>query len=183
MKQYKSEMPFIWKPEGDCRNSKEKFFLRASKSQKTLIAARLGFNLLKSLEVKILISHKDDDVFLLHGHINAEICKTAEESNELVDFVIDDEFQEKIQLNVPEDQLEFLANEEDNITEFYTSDTIDLGEISVQNLSLLLDDICYDFQDTEYSEEMRDSSKEAKHRPFSSLASLLNEKMDAKTRR
>ena len=183
MKKHKSEMPFLWKPRGNYKNSKEQFFFKASKRQKKLIAARLGFDVLSGLEVKILISHKNDDVFLLQGHINAEIYKAVEKSNESEDLVVNDEFQEIIQLNVPEDQLEILAMEEDNVTEFYTSDTIDLGEISLQNLSLLLDDICSNFQDTEYSEEMRGSSKEAENRPFSNLASLLNEKMDAKTRR
>ena len=80
------------------------------------------------------------------------------------------------------DRLEVLANEEDNVTEFYTNDTIDLGEISLQNLSLLLDDICHDFQDIEYREEISARSTKAQDGPFSNLASLLNEKMDAKTR-
>jgi len=183
MKQHKSEMPLLWKSKGGYENFKEQFFLKASNSQKKSIAARFGFNVLNRLEVKILISHKNDDVFLLHGYILAEICRAAEKSNELEDFVVNGEFQEIIQLNVSEDQLEILASEEENVTEFYTSDTIDLGEISLQNLSLLLDDICYDFQDTDYSEEMCDPSKEAENRPFSNLASLLNEKMDPKTRR
>ena len=115
-------------------------------------------------------------MFLVNGNINAEICKAAENSNESEDFFVNDGFQEIIQLNVPMDRLEVLANEEDNVTEFYTNDTIDLGEISLQNLSLLLDDICYDLQDIEYREEISDQSTEAQDRPFSNLASLLNRK-------
>ena len=111
-----------------------------------------------------------------------KFVRPSRTSNESEDFVVNDGFQEIIQLNVPEDRLEVLANEEDNVTEFYTNDTIDLGEISLQNLSLLLDDICYDFQDIEYREEISDRSTEAQDGPFSNLASLLNEKMDAKTR-
>ena len=65
----------------------------------------------------------------------------------------------------------------------HTKDTIDLGEISLQNLSLLLDDICYDLQDKECREEISDRSTEVEDGPFSNLASLLNEKMGAKTRR
>ena len=121
-------------------------------------------------------------MFFVHGNINAEICKAAENSSESEDFVVNDGFQEIIHLNVPADRLEVLANEEDNVTEFYTNDTIDLGEISLQNLSLLLDDICYDLQDIEYREEISDQSTEAEDGPFSNLASLLNEKMGAKTR-
>ena len=79
-------------------------------------------------------------------------------------------------MNVPGHRLEVLASEDDNVTEFYPNDTIDLGEISLQNLSLLLDDICYDFQDIEYREEISDQSTEAQDRPFSNLASLLNKK-------
>ena len=182
MKKHKSEMPFLWKPRGNYKNLKEQLFFKASKRQKKLIAARLGFDVLSGLEVKILISHKNDDVFLLQGHINAEIYKAVEKSNELEDLVVNDEFQEIIQLNVPEDQLEILAMEEDNVTEFYTNDTIDLGEISLQNLSLLLDGICHDFQDIEYREEISDRFIKAQNGPFSNLSSLINEKMDAKTR-
>ena len=53
MKQHKSEMPFLWKPKVSCQNSKEKFFLKASKSQKKPIAARLGIEALNELEVEI----------------------------------------------------------------------------------------------------------------------------------
>ena len=176
MKQYKSEMPFLWKPKVSCQNSKEKFFLKASKSQKKPIAARLGLKALNDLEVEILISQKGNNLFLVNGNINAEICKAVENLNESEDFFVDDGFQEIIQLNVPRDRLEVLASEDDNVTEFYTNDTIDLGEISLQNLSLLLDDICYDFQDIEYREEISDQSTEAQDRPFSNLASLLNKK-------
>jgi len=181
MKQHKSEMPFLWKPQGGCHNSKEQFFLKASRSQKKLIAARLGLKALNDLEVKIVISRKDHNLFLVKGKINAEIFKAAENSSESEDFVVNDGFQEIIQLNVPADRLEVLAKEEGNVTEFYTNDTIDLGEISLQNLSLLLDDICYDFQNIEYQEKISDQSTEAKDRPFSNLASLLNEKMGYKT--
>ena len=176
MKQHKSEMPFLWKPKVSCQNSKEKFFLKASKSQKKPIAARLGLKALNDLEVEILISQKGNNLFLVNGNINAEICKAVENLNESEDFFVDDGFQEIIQLNVPRDRLEVLASEDDNVTEFYTNDTIDLGEISIQNLSLLLDDICYDFQDIEYREEISDQSTEAQDRPFSNLASLLNKK-------
>ena len=176
MKQHKSEMPFLWKPKVSCQNLKEKFFLKASKSQKKPIAARLGLKALNDLEVKIIISQQDDNLFLVHGNINAEICMAVENSNESEGFVDNDGFQEIIQLNVPADRLEDLVNEEDNVTEFYTNDTIDLGEISLQNLSLLLDDICHDFQDIEYREEISDQSTEAQDRPFSNLASLLNKK-------
>ncbi len=182
MKQHKSEMPFLWKQKGSYQNLKEQFFLKASKSQKKLIAARLGLKALNDLEVKILISQKSDNLFLVHGSINAEICKAAENSNESNHFIVNDEFQEIVQLNVPTDQLEILASEEDNVTEFYTNDTIDLGEISLQNFSLLLDDICYDFEDVESREEISDRPTEAQDGPFSNLASLLSEKIDAKTR-
>ena len=176
MKQHKSEMPFLWRPKGSCQNSNERFFFRASKSQKKLIAARLGLKAVNDLEVKILISQRDENLFFVQGNINAEICKVAENSIESEDFVVNDEFQEIIHLNVPMDRLEVLASEDDNVTEFYPNDTIDLGEISLQNLSLLLDDICYDFQDIEYREEISDQAKEAQDRPFSNLASLLNKK-------
>ena len=182
MKQHKSEMPFLWKPKSSYQSSKEYFFLKASKNQRELIAARLGLKALDYLEVKIHISQKGESLFLVDGKINAEICKAAKNSNESADFVVDDGFQEIIQLNVPENRLEDLANKEDNVTEFYTNDTIDLGEISLQNLSLLLDDICHDFQDIECREEISDRSIKAQDGPFSNLASLLNEKMDAKTR-
>ena len=182
MKQHKSEMPFLWKSQGSCHNSKEQFFLKASRSQKKLIAARLGLKALNDLEVKIVISRKDHNLFLVKGKIIAEICKVAENSSESEDFVVNDGFQEIIQLNVPADRIEVLANEEGNVTEFYTNDTIDLGEISLQNLSLLLDDIGYDFQNIEYRKEISDLSTEAQDKPFSNLASLLNEKMGAKTR-
>ena len=109
MKQHKSEMPFLWKPKGSCQNSKEQFFLKASKSQKKLIAARLGLKALNDLEVKIVISQKDHNLFLVNGNINAEICKAVENSNESEDFVVNDGFQEIIQLNVPADRLEVLA--------------------------------------------------------------------------
>ncbi len=183
MKQHKSEMPFLWRPKSSCQNSNERFFFRASKSQKKLIAARLGLKAVNDLEVKILISQRDENLFFVHGNINAEICKVAENSSESEDFVVNDEFQEIIHLNVPMDRLEVLANEEDNVTEFYTNDTIDLGEISLQNLSLLLDDICYDLQDKECRGEISDLSTDVEDGPFSNLASLLNEKMGAKTRR
>ena len=182
MKQHKSEMPFLWKPKGDSKNLEEQFFLKANKNQKKLIAARLGLKTLNDLEVKIIISQQVDNLFLVNGIINAEICMAVENSNELEGFVVNDGFQEIIQLNVPADRLEDLVNEEDNVTEFYTNDTIDLGEISLQNLSLLLDDICHDFQNIEYREEISDRSTKAQDGPFSNLASLLNEKMDAKTR-
>jgi len=182
MKQHKSEMPFLWKPKGSCQNSTEQFFFRASKNQKKLIAARFGLKAVNDLEVKILISQRDENLFFVHGNINAEICKTAEYSSESEDFVVSDEFEEIIHLNVPMDRLDVLANEEGNVTEFYTNDTIDLGEISLQNLSLLLDDICYDPQDIECQEEISDRSTELEDGPFSNLASLLNEKMGAKTR-
>ena len=182
MKQHKSEMPFLWKPKSSYQSSKEHFFLKASKNQKKLIAARLDLKAVNYLEVKIHISQKDDSLFLVHGKIDAEICKAVENSNESADFVVNDGFQEIIQLNVPADRLEDLANKEGNVTEFYTNDTIDLGEISLQNLSLLLDDICHDFQDIECREEISDHSIKAQDGPFSNLASLLNEKMDAKTR-
>ena len=176
MKQHKSEMPFLWKPKGNSKNLEEQFFFKANKNQKKLIAARLGLKTLNDLEVKIIISQQDDNLFLVNGNINAEICMVVENSNESEGFVVNDGFQEIIQLNVPEDRLEDLVNEEDNVTEFYTNDTIDLGEISLQNLSLLLDDICHDFQDIEYREEISDQSTEAQDRPFSNLASLLNKK-------
>ena len=176
MKQHKSEMPFLWKPKVSCQNSKEKFFLKASKSQKKPIAARLGLKALNDLEVEILISQKGNNLFLVNGNINAEICKAVEDSNEPEDFFVNDGFQEIIQLNVPGDRLEVLASEDDNVTEFYTNDTIDLGEISLQNLSLLLDDICYDFQDIEYREEISNQSTKAQNTPLSNLASLLNKK-------
>ena len=182
MKQHKSEMPFLWKPKSSYQNSKEQFFLKAGKNQKKLIAARLGLKALNDLEVKIHISQKDDNLFLVHGNINAEICKASETSNEFENFIVADQFQEIIQLNVPADRLEDFANEEDYVTEFYTNDTIDLGEISLQNLSLLLDDICPDFQDIEYREEIGDCSAKSQNAPFSNLASLLNEKTDGKTR-
>ena len=121
-------------------------------------------------------------MFIVNGNINAEVCKVAENSSVSEDFVVNDGFQEIIQLNVPADRLEVLSNEDENVTEFYTNDIIDLGEISLQNLSLLLDDTCYDFQDIEYRKEIRDQSTEAQDRPFSNLASLLNENVDAKTR-
>ena len=152
MKQHKSEMPFLWKPKGNSKNLEEQFFFKANKNQKKLIAARLGLKTLNDLEVKIIISQQDDNLFLVHGNINAEICLAVENSNESEGFVVNDGFQEIIQLNVPADRLEDLVNEEDNVTEFYTNDTIDLGEISLQNLSLLLDDICHDFQYIEYRE-------------------------------
>ena len=183
MKQHKSEMPFLWRPKGSCQNSNEQFFFRAGKSQKKLIAARLGLKAVNDLEVKILISQRDENLFFVQGNINAEICKAAENSCESEDFVVNDEVQEIIHLNVPMDRLEVLANEEDNVTEFYTNDTIDLGEISLQNLSLLLDDICYDLQEKECREEVSDRSTEGEDGPFSDLASLLNRKMGAKTRR
>ena len=176
MKQHKSEMPFLWKPKVSCQTSKEKFFLKASKSQKKLIAARLGLKALNDLEVEILISQKGTNLFLVSGNINAEICKAAKNSNKPEDFSVNDGFKEIIQLNVPRDRLEALASEDDNVTEFYTNDTIDLGEISLQNLSLLLDEICYDFQDIEYREEISDQPTEAQDKPFSNLASLLNKK-------
>ena len=176
MNQHKSEMPFLWKPKGNSKNLEEQFFLKANKNQKKLIAARLGLKALNDLEVEILISQKGNNLFLVNGNINAEICKAVENLNESEDFFVDDGFQEIIQLNVPRDRLEVLASEDDNVTEFYTNDTIDLGEISIQNLSLLLDDICYDFQDIEYQEEISDQSTEAQDRPFSNLASLLNKK-------
>ena len=182
MKQHKSEMPFLWKPKNSYQSSKEHFFLKASKNQRRLIAARLGLKALNYLGVKIRISQKDDSLFLVNGKIDAEICKVVENSNESADFVVNDGFQEIIQLNVPADRLEDLANKEDNVTEFYTNDTIDLGEISLQNLSLLLDDICPDFQDMEYWEEISDRSAKSQNGPFSNLDSLLNEKMDGKTR-
>ena len=182
MKHQKSEMPFLWKPKGSSQNSKEQFFFKASKSQKKLIAARLGLKALNDLEVKILISQKDNNLFIVNGNINAEVCKVAENSSVSEDFVVNDGFQEIIQLNVPADRLEVLSNEDENVTEFYTNDIIDLGEISLQNLSLLLDDTCYDFQDIEYRKEISDQSTEAQDRPFSNLASLLNEKVDTKTR-
>lgn len=182
MKQHKSEMPFLWKPKGSCQNSTEQFFFRASKNQKKLIAARFGLKSVNDLEVKILISQRDENLIFVHGNINAEICKTAEYSSESEDFVVSDEFEEIIHLNVPMDRLDVLANEEGNVTEFYTNDTIDLGEISLQNLSLLLDDICYDPQDIECREEISDRSTELEDGPFSNLASLLYEKMGAKTR-
>ena len=67
MKQHKSEMPFLWRPKGSCQNSNERFFFRASKSQKKLIAARFGLKALNDLEVKILISQRDDNLFLFTG--------------------------------------------------------------------------------------------------------------------
>ena len=183
MKQHKSEMPFLWKPKGSCQSSTEQFFFRASKNQKKLIAARFGLKAVNDLEVKILISQRDENLFFVHGNINAEICKIAENSSDSEIFVVSDEFKEIIHLNVPIDRLDVLANEAGNVTEFYTNDTIDLGEISLQNLSLLLDDICYDLQDKECREEISDRSTEAEDGPFSNLASLLNEKMGDKTRR
>ena len=98
MKQHKSEMSFLWKQKGSYQNLKEQFFLKASKSQKKLIAARLGLKALNDLEVKILISQKSDNLFLVHGSINAEICKAAENSNESNHFIVNDEFQEIVQL-------------------------------------------------------------------------------------
>ena len=176
MKHQKSEMPFLWKPKDSSQNSKEQFFLKASKSQKKLIAARLGLEALYDLEVAILISQKDNNLFIVNGNINAEVCKVAENSSVSEDFVVNDGFQEIIQLNVPADRLEVLSNEDEDVTEFYTDDIIDLGEISLQNLSLLLDDTCYDFQDIEYRKEISDQSTEAQDRPFSNLALLLNKK-------
>ena len=67
MKQHKSEMPFLWKPKGSCQNLNEQFFLKASKSQKKLIAARLGLKALNDLEVKIFISQKMITCFLFTG--------------------------------------------------------------------------------------------------------------------
>ena len=92
MKQYKSEMPFLWKPKVSCQNSKEKFFLKASKSQKKLIAARLGLKAINYLEVEILISQKGNNLFLVNGNINAEICKAVENLNESEDFLSTTDF-------------------------------------------------------------------------------------------
>ena len=130
MKQHKSEMPFLWKPKGSCQKFKRTIFFKSEQNQKKPIAARLGLKALNDLEVKIIISQQDDNLFLVNGNINAEICKAVENSNESEGFVVNDGFQEIIQLNVPGDRLEDLVNEEDNVTEFYTNDTIDLGEIS-----------------------------------------------------
>ena len=107
MKQHKSEMPFLWKPKVSCQNSK-KIFFKSEQSQKKPIAARLGLKALNDLEVEILISQKGNNLFLVNGNINAEICKAVENSNESEDFFVNDGFQEIIQLNVPEDRLEVL---------------------------------------------------------------------------
>ena len=96
---------FSLKPKVSCQNSK-KNFLKASKSQKKLIAARLGLKALNDLEVEILISQKGNNLFLVNGNINAEICKAVENPNKPEDFFVNDGFQEIIQLNVPRDRLE-----------------------------------------------------------------------------
>ena len=73
-----------------------------------------------------------------------------------------------------------MINENQLITEFLTEGFIDLGEIAVQNLSLLLD---HTYQNTLSDDNLGATSEVTKIKydgPFSELASLLAEKKRTK---
>ena len=116
----------------------------------------------------------------MDGHISAEIYKSTLGNDNIEEVLVNDDFQESIQLNVPEEKLDILINDNQLITEFLTEGFIDLGEISVQNLSLLLD---HTYQNTLSDDNFGTTSENTKIKydgPFSELASWLAQKKRTK---
>ena len=180
IKQIKSEMPFLWEPKEGSGKSAEDIVFRANKKQRDLIAIRLGLRALNDLKVKVTITRQKDNIFQLDGHISAEIYKSTLGNDNIEEVLVNDDFQESVQLNVPEEKLGVLINDNQLITEFLTEGFIDLGEIAVQNLSLLLD---HTYQNTLSDDNLGAKSEVTKIKydgPFSELASLLAEKKRTK---
>ena len=180
IKQVTSEIPFLWKPKEGSGKSADEIVFRANKKQRKLIAARLGLNALNDFKVKVNIIKQRDDIFWLDGHISAEIYKSTVGNDKVEEVLVEDGFQETVQLNVPEEKLGVLINDNQLITEFLTEGFIDLGEIAVQNLSLLLD---HTYQNTLSDDTLGTTSENTKIKydgPFSELASMLAEKKRTK---
>ena len=116
----------------------------------------------------------------MDGHISAEIYKSTVGNDKVEEVLVDDGFQETVQLNVPEEKLGVLINDNQLITEFFMEGFIDLGEIAVQNLSLILDDTYQNILSDDISDSMDENTKIKHDGPFSELASLLAEKKRAK---
>ena len=180
IKQITSEIPFLWKPKEGSGKSADEIVFRANKNQRNLIAARLGLNALNDFKVKVTIIRQRDDIFWLDGHISAEIYKSTVGNDKVEEVLVEDGFQETVQLNVPEEKLGVLINDNQLITEFFMEGFIDLGEIAVQNLSLLLDDTYQNILSDDISDSMAENTKIKHDGPFSELASLLAEKKRAK---
>ena len=181
IKQITSEIPFLWKPKEGSGKSADEIVFRAKKNQRKLIAARLGLNALNDFKVKVNIIKQRDDIFWLDGHISAEIYKSTVGNDKVEEVLVEDGFQETVQLNVPEEKLDVLINDNQLITEFFMEGFIDLGEIAVQNLSLLLLDGTYqNILSDDISESMAENTKIKHDGPFSELASLLAKKKRAK---
>ena len=176
IKQITSEIPFLWKPKEGSGKSADEIVFRANKNQRKLIATRLGLNALNDFKVKVNIIKQRDDIFWLDGHISAEIYKSTVGNDKVEEVLVDDGFQETVQLNVPEEKLGVLINDNQLITEFFMEGFIDLGEIAVQNLSLILDDTYQNILSDDISDSMAENTKIKHDGPFSELASLLAEK-------
>ena len=180
IKQITSEIPFLWKPKEGSGKFADEIVFRANKNQRKLIATRLGLNALNDFKVKVNIIKQRDDIFWLDGHISAEIYKSTVGNDKVEEVLVEDGFQETVQLNVPEEKLGVLINDNQLITEFFMEGFIDLGEIAVQNLSLILDDTYQSILSDDISGSMAENTKIKHDGPFSELASLLAEKKRAK---
>ena len=180
IKQITSEIPFLWKPKEGSGKSADEIVFRANKNQRKLIAARLGLNALNDFKVKVNIIKQRDDIFWLDGHISAEIYKSTVGNDKVEEVFVEDGFQETVQLNVPEEKLGVLINDNQLITEFFMEGYIDLGEIAVQNLSLLLDDTYQNILSDDISGSIAENTKIKYDGPLSELGSLLAEKKHTK---
>ncbi|MBH68322.1 MAG: hypothetical protein CMM58_08215 [Rhodospirillaceae bacterium] len=136
-----NELSYPWRLTDRKENNETVFItIVANSEEKKRLSQRLGLFKLISFKTDVEIITLAKNLVTINGDIFSEIQYLDRKTKAVQEFCISESFQEKIQFSKPVKNGGSKRLEDDSITEQIDGNSLDLGEIAVQNLSLALDD-------------------------------------------
>lgn len=150
--------------------------LTATSLEREALARRFEITEISALDSKLKIYRLLDGVFEVDGSVEAEIIFISEHAEDAMDFTVNEHIQELFATEIGWDSLLEAAIDGEVDAELVNGDSIDLGEVVAQNLSLALDPMLLELGSLEadavtYSAGGR-GGEEAPDHPFAGLADL-----------
>lgn len=150
--------------------------LTATPSEREALARRFQINEISTLESTLRIRRLSAGVFEVSGSMEAEISFIGAGADEAMDFTVSEAIEEIFATEEGWESLRERSIDGDVDAELVTGDSVDLGEILAQNLSLALDPVLLELGTLEddavtYSAGGGGDNEPPDH-PFAGLAAL-----------
>jgi hypothetical protein len=153
-----------------------KLTLSATSSEREALASRLEITEISALESKLRVYRIEDGVFEVRGSLEAEIVFIAEHAADAMDFTVNEALHEVFATEAGWASLLEASSDGDVNAEPLTGDSLDLGEVVAQNLSLALDPLLLELGSLETDAVTYTAGgsggDEAPAHPFAGLAAL-----------